>query len=38
MNKKHVLIAALVGVLVGTIAGNYVRRIPYVGPMLPRLG
>ncbi len=38
MNKKHVLLALVAGILVGTIAGNYVRKIPVIGPKLPMLG
>jgi hypothetical protein len=38
MNKKHIAIALIVGVLVGTVAGNYVRKIPVIGPRLPVIG
>lgn len=37
MNKKHVLVALVVGVVVGYMAQNYIRKIPVVNK-LPVLG
>lgn len=37
MNKKHIIIAGIVGLLVGYIAQNYIAKVPGVSA-LPVLG
>lgn len=37
MNKKHVVIAALVGVLIGTVFNNRIRALPVIGAKIPSL-
>lgn len=37
MNKKHVIVALLAGVVLGYVAQNYVRKIPVIGSKLPVL-
>lgn len=38
MNKKHIAIALVVGVIAGYVGQNYVRKVPLVGSKLPVLG
>lgn len=37
MNKKHIAIALVVGILAGYVGQNYVRKTPIIGSRLPVL-